>query len=59
MVDFRAGISIRVRGQTAMDWRELKSENYDDLDEFAEAVKRVIQDNVLDYLEGEDETDEP
>ncbi|GAC1499069.1 MAG: hypothetical protein NVS1B10_01400 [Candidatus Saccharimonadales bacterium] len=41
-----------------MDWRELKSENYDDLEALAEAVKRVVQDNILDYLEGEDETNE-
>lgn len=56
-MQFRADISIRVRGQTPFDFKELKSENYDDIDDFATAVGNMVKDNCLDYLDAEEEDD--
>lgn len=56
-MQFRVHLSIRERGQAPFDDREFKSENYDTLEEYAEAVSQAVLDNAYDQLEGED--DEP
>lgn len=53
--EYRVDISVRVRGVTPMDFCEFKSEHYDDLDEYIEAIKQFVETNIGDY---EDETNE-
>lgn len=52
--EFRADVSIRVRGQTPMDWKEFKSEHYDSIDDFAAAIAEMVVVNIDDYIDGED-----
>lgn len=56
---YRVNVSVRARGQTPFDQKEIKSENFDDYEEYAEAVKQFVLDNIYDDLdqEGEDEAD--
>ena len=59
MTEFRVDISIRKRAQAPMDWKEFKSEAYDSYEDFADAVKQMVLDNIYDYLEGlEDDADD-
>lgn len=53
--EYRVDISVRARGVTPMDFCEFKSEHYDDLDEYIEAIKQFVETNIGDY---EDETNE-
>lgn len=52
---YRVHISIRSRGQAPMDSRELKSENFDEYEDFAQAVSEVVLENIFDDEEGEDD----
>lgn len=53
--EYRVDISVRVRGVTPMDFCEFRSEHYDDLDEYIEAIKQFVETNITDYEEGEND----
>ncbi len=52
---FRVHVTVRERGQTPFDSTEFKSEDYDDLTDFATAVSQATYDQILNYLEGEED----
>ena len=58
MKNYRVVLSIRARGQTPFDQKEKLSENYEDIEEFAEACKQFVLDNVYDDQENEEGEDE-
>jgi len=54
---YRVFMHIRARGMTPFDSREFRSEDYESYEEFAVAVYDSIIDNIGDYEENEDDTD--
>lgn len=57
MTDFRIDVSVRARGQTPMDWKEFKSENFDSTEDLVAAVAEMVVENIDDYLEGDEDND--
>lgn len=51
-MQFRVDISIRVRGQTPFEFREIKSEHYDTIEDYAEAIRDCVVDNIDEYIYG-------
>lgn len=52
---YRVDIHIRVRGQAPMEFQEFKSEEYTDYDEYSQAIKDFVIDNINEDLDGGDE----
>lgn len=57
MKTYRVVISIRARGQTPFDQKEKRSEDYDNYDDFAEAAKQFVLDNIADDLEQDEDNE--
>lgn len=58
MKTYRVWISIRARAQTPFDDRELRSEDFDSYEEYAEAVGQFVLDNIYDDLESDEDEEE-
>lgn len=52
--EYRVDMHVRARGVTPMDFCEFKSEHYDDLDEYIEAITQFVLTNIKDYEEGDE-----